>query len=66
MNFHSSSTSIVGEAEAVPASPLELRWCFRLHPEVMREVRADRAAMSIRPRVHTPITLLVAVITTTS
>ena len=66
MNFDFGRTAIVGEAEAVPASPLELRWRFRLHSQMMREVRADGTAMSVRPRVHASVRLLVAIITTST
>ena len=64
MDFYNCSTSIIGKAEAVPASPLELRWRFRLHPQVMREIGTDRTAMPVRPRVHTTTRLLVAIIPT--
>ena len=66
MNFDFGRTAIVGEAEAVPASPLELRTCKRLHPQVMREIGTNRTAMPVRPRVHTSVRLFVAVIPTTT
>ena len=64
MNFDFGRTAIVGEAEAVPTSTLELGRRLRLHSEMMSKIGTDGTAMSVRPRVHATGRLLVAVIAT--